>query len=313
MEAREAIRRIRRNSHPLEPRGSAVAPQLGTLPGLRAILFDVYGTLFVSASGDLGAAAPAERGAESGVEPRGALQRALRACGLQLTPAAAGRAVELLLGEIRASHERSRRRGIRYPEVDIRRVFHRVLRRLDREGALVLPADPAGRAAPQRELCECLALEYECRVNPTWPMPGLLELLTGLRDRGWVMGLVSNAQFYTPWLFPAHLGLRLRQLGIRPGLCAWSYRLGEAKPAPTPFSRVLARLAAEGIDANAVLYVGNDRRNDVAPARGLGCRTALFAGDLRSYRPRDNDPGLASVRPDRLITALSQLPALLSP
>jgi len=61
-----------------------------------------------------------------------------------------------------------------------------------------------------------------------------------------------------------------------------------------------------------VLYVGNDVRNDVAPARSCGCRTALFAGDRRSLRERSDEPDCAGVRADVTLTALEQLPRVLA-
>jgi putative hydrolase of the HAD superfamily len=39
----------------------------------------------------------------------------------------------------------------------------------------------------------------------------------------------------------------------------------------------------------------------------VGFRTALFAGDARSYRPRQGDPRVESVVPDLVITSLSML------
>jgi putative hydrolase of the HAD superfamily len=315
MEARDAVRRIRGQSHPLEPRPAGVTARLEPLPGLRAVLFDVYGTLFISAPGEPGASAGGKPAAPARAETgrARALGEAIQACGLHAFTAVAERCAVLLPEEIRASHARSRLRGIEHPEVDIRDVFHRMLRRVAREGLLDLPPARRDASGPDRGLCECVALEYECRVNPTWPMPGLRGLLEVLRRRGRLLGLVSNAQFYTPWLFPAHLGLGLKELGITRALCAWSYRLGEAKPSRAPFFGVLGRLAERGILPGSVLYVGNDRRNDVEPACALGCRTALFAGDLRSYRPRSGDPRLEEVQPDVVITSLDQLPPLLAP
>jgi putative hydrolase of the HAD superfamily len=56
-----------------------------------------------------------------------------------------------------------------------------------------------------------------------------------------------------------------------------------------------------------VLYIGNDIRNDIWPADRLGCRTALFAGDARSLRLREDDERLSDVKPDRVVTALGQI------
>ena len=56
-----------------------------------------------------------------------------------------------------------------------------------------------------------------------------------------------------------------------------------------------------------VAYIGNDRRNDMAPAQDVGFQTILFAGDARSLRMRDDDPTCNHVQPDLRITHLDQL------
>ena len=59
---REIIDRMRALCRPLLPEPSGERARLVPLPGIRAVLFDVYGTLLISGSGDIGtsrhAAAP---------------------------------------------------------------------------------------------------------------------------------------------------------------------------------------------------------------------------------------------------------------
>jgi putative hydrolase of the HAD superfamily len=47
--------------------------------------------------------------------------------------------------------------------------------------------------------------------------------------------------------------------------------------------------------------------NDVFAASQVGFRTALFAGDARSLRRRDQDPRCAGATPDVILTELTQL------
>ena len=158
---------------------------------------------------------------------------------------------------------------------------------------------------------QLLAVEYECRVNPVWPMPNLQKALKLQKEEGRVLGIVSNAQFYTPLLFPALLETPLAALGFDPGLCVWSYELLEAKPSTRLFERVLETLAqTQGISPEQTLYVGNDRLNDIWPAAQLGCKTALFTGDRRSLRLREQDDRCRSVEPDLIIDGLLQLSRL---
>jgi putative hydrolase of the HAD superfamily len=255
------------------------------------VVFDVYGTLFVSASGDISSSETRTRGR--------ALRSALEAVGVRIGVQTGRDAADVLAGAIKAAHEGLKARGVEYPEVEIRHIVLEVLRHL-RAGGFDVPE-------PTRAVCEILAVEYECRSNPTWPMPGVEETIGALRRRELPLGIVSNAQFFTPLLFPAHFEESLEALGFDGALCVFSYRLLEAKPSRHLFQQVLAELARRGIEPGEVLYVGNDRLNDVLPAAQEGMKTALFAGDARSYRPRDGDPRLAAVREDVLLTDLRQL------
>lgn len=282
------IERIRALSRPLAPLPTGYPTRVAPLAGIRAVVFDVYGTLFVSGSGDVGTA-KAEVDAQ-------ALHRALRDVGVE-DPGAPAEA--LLRPAIERHHAEARARGVAYPEVDIVEIW--------REVVAGLQGDSLG-AAPTSEQLRALAVEYECLANPVWPMPGLEETLCGLAARGLAMGIVSNAQFFTPLLFPALLGKDIEALGLDPDLCVWSYRLREAKPSPRLFQVVLQRLREDhGIAPGEALYVGNDRLNDIWPARELGLRTALFAGDARSLRLREGDARCTDAQPDVVIDDLHQL------
>jgi len=278
---------IRYLSTPLEPIPTDVASKLDPLPGIRAVLFDVYGTLVISASGDIGLTG--ERDTAS------AFTTALEAAGIR-APTTAGPA--RLEQAIRASHAQRKAAGTEFPEVDILAVWEDVL------GDEVL----GGKVPTSRDKLARLAVEYECRVNPVWPMPGLTRLLADLRRRRLALGIVSNAQFYTPMMLEGFLGAPLADLGFDAEYCAWSYRLLEAKPSIRIYQVALAGLdRVHSIAPSEVLYVGNDLRNDIWPASLTGCRTALFAGDARSLRLREDDPRYAGVDPDRIVTALSQI------
>jgi putative hydrolase of the HAD superfamily len=277
---------------PLLPEPTAVAPDLRPLPGIRAVLFDVYGTLLVSEAGE-----PVESG-----RPRGevAVCAAFEACGLPSCPMDKAAAIDLVLRRVvSAEKDRLRAAGSPHPEIDILAVWSRVLDLCRTEG--LVPAD-----APEPDL-ERLALVHECTANPVWPMPGAAATLVGLRARGHVLGIVSNAQFYTPLILQALFGADLKALGFDDGCCAWSYRAGIGKPDPALF-----RLAARGlhkrhgIAPGEALFVGNHVEKDIAAAATAGFRTCLFAGDRRSLRLEA--PSGIAVRPDAVVAGFDQIP-----
>lgn len=282
----DLIRRFRRLSRALEPLPTGQAARIQPLEGLRAVVFDIYGTLVISGSGDIavGSVADSEQ----------AFRLAYAAAGLPVDRLAANFCgAERLTRAIQAAHARRREEGVEFPEVDI----------------LTLWADVLAPLAPDipEDRLRALAVEYECRVNSVWPMPGLAETLETLRGAGLVLGIVSNAQFYTPIMFQAFLGRSPEALGFEPELCAWSYRLLEGKPSLRPYRMVADALLKWGIDPARTLNVGNDQLKDIWPASRVGFRTALFAGDQRSLRLREDDPRCQSIQPDRVLTELQQL------
>ncbi len=136
------------------------------------------------------------------------------------------------------------------------------------------------------EEVEALAIVHERIANPIRPMPGAAETLRQLAAKGIPLGLISNAQFYTVPILEEALGNTLTEIGIDPDLCCFSYLERRAKPDPYLFEILRDKLARRGIPAADALYIGNDVRNDIDPARATGFRTALFAGDPTSLRLR---------------------------
>lgn len=285
----EYVQLLRGHARPMEPIATDAAPRLPAIEGVRAVMFDVYGTMLISGSGDIGtiAAAPAE-----------AFSAACADVGLQLKTSGE-EAADLFVATIRAAHEEARGRGIAYPEVDIVAVWRRTLSKLQRRGHL---GGDIATADPQR-----LAIEYECRVNPVWPMPGIERCLQQLSRAGFKLGIISNAQFFTPLLFPALLKRSLGEAGFSADLCFYSYLYGQAKPGLYLFETARDSLASLAIPPGEVLYIGNDMLNDVMPAAGVGFKTALFAGDQRSLRMREADDRTAGVQADLTITDFEQL------
>ena len=167
-------------------------------------------------------------------------------------------------------------------------------------------------AAWQRADWESFALNYELRVNPVWPMPGVLTTLELLRDKETILGIVSNAQFFTPLILETLLDRSLEKLGFQPELTYFSFEDRQAKPGRQPYEIVRERLASQGVSAAQTLYVGNDMLNDMMAAASVGFCTALFAGDQRSLRWREGDERVTDVKPDLVITELSQLSSCLA-
>jgi len=281
------VNRIRDLSRPLEPIPTGTELNLAVLDGVETVLFDIYGTLLVSGSGDVGTAAA--------VNSDEALIQSLIVSGYEGDHERAGElGPELLHAEIDHWHETARESGNDFPEVEISRVWKKLIERFQTL-EIIKPDDDPLRI-------ERLAVEYECRVNPVWPMPDALRTIGNLKERGFRLGIVSNAQFYTPLIIEALFGKTLEELGFEKELCVFSYKKLEAKPSVELFTCL-----NDKIDWSKTLYVGNDMLNDIWTASQVGCRTCLFAGDQRSLRLRQDDKRCKKLIPDAVVDNLHQV------
>ena len=269
---------IRARSAPLEPLPTALSPAGALRSPVRAVLFDVYGTLFISGSGDIEVSKDSVQ-----IGNLGAL---LRHYGVSEEPESVRRA---FYERIMTLHEAGRREGVDHPEVVSERVW----------------ADVLDLESPEHY--RLFSLEYELLFNPVWPCPGLETVLQEVRSRGMIMGIVSNAQFFTPLLFKAFLNRDVMEIGFDPELALYSYVYGYAKPSPFLFERARETLGARDVKPDQALYVGNDMLNDIYAASLTGFQTALYAGDRRSLRLRREDARCRGAAPDLTITDLRQL------
>lgn len=272
---------IRAHSQVLNSRATGLQSRLQELP-VAAVLFDIYGTLMISASGDIGVASSLSRG------------DAL-ACALNEVYGYTGASEQQqLIDLIAEDHQHMRDRGHPCPEVDIREIWQSLARSL----SLNTDVEAASQAA----------LIYECATNPVWPMQHLETCLQHLRDAGVHLGIISNAQFYTPMLFPALTERSLSDWGFNEQLCWYSYVHRRAKPDTWMYQQAADKLlAGYQVRPEQVLYIGNDMLNDMLPASQLGFRTALFAGDERSLRLRADHPQAGTVEVDCIMTDLQQI------
>lgn len=274
---------------PMKPTATDVIAQTASLGDIKAVIFDVYGTLVISGSGDVGSAETSK----SSVSLAGVLSEA----GIHISPQ--GKTlltVETLHQSIAQLNDARRSESCPKPEVDIAEAWRSMLTGFvdesDRQSNRVVAA----------------AAMHEAAANPTWPMPGATELLASLQSLDLKVGIVSNAQVFTPPLVADLLGdSDFSSEGFEPDLCFFSNRFRQAKPGPRLFDGLRESLSRHGIQPHQAVYVGNDMLNDVWAASMAGLKTAWFAGDGRSCRPRSDDPRCRSLRPDVVLTDLAQL------
>jgi len=263
---------------PLEPIPTGLQPAGRIANRLQCLLFDVYGTLLISGSGDVGTAMQT-------IQDGAQFKHLLLEFNIDRP---ADMVLKNFVSTIARHHEQLITNGIDYPEVKIDQIWMQVLGRRN------------------RDMARSFALAFELIANPVYPMPGLLKLLKNVREQC-CTGIISNAQFYTPLLLEKFFNASLKRTGFAEDLLIFSYQTAYAKPSEHLFHLAKRRLEKRGIAPSETLYLGNDMRNDILPAQKIGFKTALFAGDKRSLRLRQDDPRCKDIVPDIIITELLQL------
>jgi len=161
---------VQRYLHHLKPLPTSLKPGGALKEKIKCVLFDIYGTLFISGSGDISLAEKESPEIEQ--------------INQLLTKYVICKSPQTLLNEfyraVQTRHKELRNRGVDFPEVNIDRIWMKVLSNDD------------------TDIVRQFAVEFELIVNPVYPMPNLEKMLAACRRRNILMGIISNAQFYTP-------------------------------------------------------------------------------------------------------------------
>jgi putative hydrolase of the HAD superfamily len=212
---------------------------------IRAVIFDIYGTLLeVSPPSEDAPARWEQLWRDSfATSPRLALAHFSAACDDIVT----------------REHAHARARGIPFPEVCWPAVAAEPLPEL-RAFSVV----ERGRFLfQQAQLWHTVRMAAETAATLRW-----------LKDRASLLGIASNAQAYT--LRELEQALATHALGMdlfESHLCFWSFEHGFSKPDPHVFQILTARLAALGVSPREILMVGDRLDNDIEPAKVHGWRT----------------------------------------
>jgi putative hydrolase of the HAD superfamily len=264
---------------------------------IKACVFDVYGTLMISDSGDI----------EESLITTANMKTALDAAGIELTCSDPGsddmlaEMLESFKSEVALIHQRDKSEDKPYPEIDILSIWENIINSNKKNLIITGP------------LCiKCFTFVFEVLSNRIYPMPGMHEVIRHLAGRQMPLGIVSNAQFYTPVILNYFMNGSVSESELVPPfddeLTIFSYQCKRSKPDSYLFEMLKDSCRKKyGIYPDEILFVGNDMFRDVYPAHLAGLKTVLFAGDMKSLRMREGITELKSITPDYVITDLRQV------
>lgn len=279
----------------LQPIPTDFCPNLKTTSPPKAVIFDIYGTLIISSSGDIDQASMSKQ----------SMKEAMNAGGFEknLTNSVYSFLLEQLPLKIKSNHRELKAKGHPFPDVDIFKVWNEMFE--EAENAALL----------KRKGTESLAdviFIFELLSNKVFPMPDMKEVLLALKEKNIPLGIVSNAQFYTPIIMNYFLTGEFsteQEIDLfDPELCVYSYKELRAKPDVKLFNKINSSLANKyNLEPSDAIFVGNDMLKDVYTATNSGLRTVLFSGDERSLRLREDDQRVKGMFPEFFINELKQI------
>jgi putative hydrolase of the HAD superfamily len=205
-------------------------------------------------------------------------------------------------GLIALNHEKSSKKGILYPEVKIEEIWSVIYAIFKRNGY------------NYNGYCKCIESDFPRYLAYTYN-PGISNSLTSLKKSNIYLGIVSNAQFYTP--IDITLMLRDQSDGkyddhseiFEDDMTFYSYEYGVAKPNQLLFRKLFDVLYEYHILPEQTVFIGNDLVTDIQAAAEVGMKTAFFCGDRKSTFL--NSQG-GEVIPDITFTTWESLPEKLS-
>jgi FMN phosphatase YigB (HAD superfamily) len=197
--------------------------------------------------------------------------------------------------------------GEKHPEIHSERIWENILKKLLQKDYKF----DASFFGSLNEYVRKIAFFFHASLQGTACYPGAAETLQQLKARGCALGLIADAQCFT--LVQLQRGLTAQNPKTQVNslfdqdLRALSFEVGAKKPSERLFQTVATALEKRGISPHETLHVGSRIAQDIVPAKKLGMRTALFAGDKASLGATPEQLKDASSRPDVLVTELPQL------
>jgi len=197
-------------------------------------------------------------------------------------------------------------------EVDSAELWRKLLSMLDKKDYQY----DTGFYGSLEQLSEKIAYFFHSALQGIEAAPNALRTLLSITDSGIAQSLFANAQCFTK----VQLERSLQEQGSTPSLDSLfnsslqtlSYQEGIRKPSLTMYVRARQRFEHAGISPNEVLCMGTRVADDLAHAKSIGFKTALYAADMTSLSATGSDLKDRSTKPDRLLTDLLQLREILN-
>jgi FMN phosphatase YigB (HAD superfamily) len=280
-------------------------PYLKYLPGVRAVLWNVYGTLLSITGGDLWFEHPRPFIMDTALDKT--IQEFKMWGSMTRKPGQPSAYLKQIYEQLLIEQRAVPGGTEKHPEVAADRLWEAVLKKLLQKDYKF----DAGFFGSLNQFSCKVAYFFHASLQGCACYPGAARALRHVRARGLQQGLLADGQCFTEVQLQRGLAAQDPEadLGtlLTDGLSVLSYEVRGRKPSERLFRHALSALGAKGLAPEEVLHVGSRLPQDLIPARRQGMRTALFAGDRASLQAAPEQLKELPGRPDVLLTELDQL------
>jgi hypothetical protein len=280
-------------------------PYVVPLPDVRVVLWNIYGTLLAISGGELYFEHPNQFNMDVALEKTS--QEFKMWGSMTRKPGQPSEYLGQMYGDILA-RQRTLPGGVeKHPEVAVDRLWEALIKRLLQKDYKF----DAGFYGSLNEFSRKVAYFFHASLQGTACYPGAAVALAHVAGAGLAQGILADAQCFT--VLQLQRGLAGQDPAVTlndrvdPKLRVLSYEVRGRKPSERLFRTALEVLAERDIKPEQVLHIGSRITHDIIPARRLGMRTGLFAGDLASLQATPQQLRDATSRPDILLTELDQI------
>jgi FMN phosphatase YigB (HAD superfamily) len=280
-------------------------PYLVRLPNVRAVTWSAYGTLLAISGGELYFEHPDQFVMELALDKT--VQEFKMWPSMSRKPGQPANYLQTIYSNLLVEQQLAQGGVDKSPEIVADRLWESFVKKLIQKDYQI----DAGFYGSLNEFGQKVAYFFHASLQGTACYPGAVSALRHVVDSRLTQGLLADGQVFTPVQLQRGLaqqepGLPLEAL-LPSRFQVLSYQVGLRKPSLDLFRQALAVLSQKGISADQVLHIGSRILQDVAPARRVGMKTGLFAGDKAGLQATPEQLKDPNTRPDVLLTSLEQI------
>lgn len=282
------------------------APLIDPLPGIRVVLWNLYGTLLRIADGELLHITPDE------VRMEIALDKTIREFNMWYSMTRKpGAPWEYMYSIYERFVEDARLAGTRrkgdVPEVDSADTWRKILDRLAKK-EFQYDADQLGDFD---QLSEKVAYYFHESLQGHEAAPMAARTLTRIAESGLMQGLIADGQCFSVTQLQRDLQLQEPstpvEIPFRPELMVLSHREGVRKPSKSLFAAAYKRVKQLGLEPEQVLYISSRIPGDLEVAKLAGFHTAAYVSEKLGLDVASGHLQNPEMCPDRMLTKLDQV------